>query len=350
MFNGNEDEDLVDLHLSQAGLITLLESEDEDGNCWEKEKAPNDVSTTALQDQHEAWFCPFVPSSETRINYLMTVIGNELNSNDVIYDLGCGDGRVLTSLGQRFHCQCVGVDIDPKLIETARTNVINTIPADLKSLFSWRCDDACTMALDSPAPTVIILYLVPSALLQMETVMKHLWSTLNNLTIITLVYRFKGWHADDENQKEGIFLYHCKDSQQRRPFCCSVATASEEVGSGNANEDDDDDEEEEEEEEIASSGVVCGLFEDMDSDFSSSEEENEETEESGNAAGKKTLSSAPSWRNSMRLGGKHNRTSQNETEKQDEAKVNVQEEKGVEKEETEKEEVIAGTFKKRLKF
>jgi len=154
MFNGKEDEHLIDLHLSQAGLLTLLESEDEDGNCWEvKHEEAQTVTTTALDNQDKAWMCPYVPSSATRIQHLLGVVGSGgLNSTDVVYDLGCGDGRVLISFGEKFHCKCVGVDIDPKLIEAARNNATKVVPAELQSLFSFRCDDACTMQLDSPYP------------------------------------------------------------------------------------------------------------------------------------------------------------------------------------------------------
>jgi len=42
---------------------------------------------------------------------------------EVLYDLGCGDGRVLTAAVQEFGCKAVGIEIDPRIAEIARENV-----------------------------------------------------------------------------------------------------------------------------------------------------------------------------------------------------------------------------------
>jgi len=43
--------------------------------------------------------------------------------NEVLYDLGCGDGRVLIEAVQEFGCKAVGIEIDPRIAEIARENV-----------------------------------------------------------------------------------------------------------------------------------------------------------------------------------------------------------------------------------
>jgi SAM-dependent methyltransferase len=46
-----------------------------------------------------------------------------VKKDDVLFDLGCGDGRILISAAQRYGCRAVGVDIDPKRVKQSRENV-----------------------------------------------------------------------------------------------------------------------------------------------------------------------------------------------------------------------------------
>jgi precorrin-6B methylase 2 len=45
-----------------------------------------------------------------------------VKKEDVVYDLGCGDGRILIAAAQRYGCRSVGVDIDPKRVIQSRIN------------------------------------------------------------------------------------------------------------------------------------------------------------------------------------------------------------------------------------
>lgn len=47
----------------------------------------------------------------------------DLGANDVLYDLGCGDGRILIAAVERFGCRAVGIEIDPRVARIARENV-----------------------------------------------------------------------------------------------------------------------------------------------------------------------------------------------------------------------------------
>lgn len=50
-------------------------------------------------------------------------IKKKLGSSDVIFDLGCGDGRLLTAAALQVGCQCFGYDIDKSAIEQAKDNI-----------------------------------------------------------------------------------------------------------------------------------------------------------------------------------------------------------------------------------
>jgi len=42
---------------------------------------------------------------------------------EVVYDLGCGDGRVLVEAASKFGCKAVGIEIDPRIVEIARKKI-----------------------------------------------------------------------------------------------------------------------------------------------------------------------------------------------------------------------------------
>ena len=74
---------------------------------------------------------------------------------DVVYDVGCGDGRIVIAAARQFGTRGVGVDIEPYWIEESRRNAELAGCADL---VTFHVQDALTVDL-SPA-TVVMLYLV----------------------------------------------------------------------------------------------------------------------------------------------------------------------------------------------
>ena len=47
----------------------------------------------------------------------------QIQKDDLIYDLGCGDGRILVLAAQKYGCRGVGYDIDPERVIASRENV-----------------------------------------------------------------------------------------------------------------------------------------------------------------------------------------------------------------------------------
>jgi len=54
---------------------------------------------------------PWVPSSMQVIHQMMKMA--EVGPEDVVYDLGCGDGRIVLVAAMRYHARAVGIEIDP---------------------------------------------------------------------------------------------------------------------------------------------------------------------------------------------------------------------------------------------
>lgn len=64
---------------------------------------------------------PFITSADLVIEKMVEVA--ELSENDLVYDLGCGDGRILISAALASGCRGIGFDIDPQRVAEARENV-----------------------------------------------------------------------------------------------------------------------------------------------------------------------------------------------------------------------------------
>src|SRR5205807_4036866 len=47
----------------------------------------------------------------------------KVTKNDVVYDLGCGDGRIVVTAGKKYGAKAVGVDIDPVRVQEALARV-----------------------------------------------------------------------------------------------------------------------------------------------------------------------------------------------------------------------------------
>lgn len=98
---------------------------------------------------------PYVPTDDAVVAAMLRLAG--VGSSDVIYDLGCGDGRILIHAAKHFGARGVGVDIDPFRITECRekarkARVEHLVRFECKSFFEVDLRDA----------TLVTLYLLPS--------------------------------------------------------------------------------------------------------------------------------------------------------------------------------------------
>jgi 23S rRNA G2445 N2-methylase RlmL len=62
----------------------------------------------------------FVPTPNEVVDKMLEMA--KVTPKDVVYDLGCGDGRIVITAAQKFGARAVGVDIDPRRIQEATAN------------------------------------------------------------------------------------------------------------------------------------------------------------------------------------------------------------------------------------
>jgi methylase of polypeptide subunit release factors len=104
---------------------------------------------------------PFVPTTDEAVQAMLKLA--DVKVSDTVYDLGCGDGRIVIAAAKNFGARAVGVDIDPVRIKEARENakkagVENRVKFVEEDLFKADFHDA----------TVVTLFLLPQVNLQLK--------------------------------------------------------------------------------------------------------------------------------------------------------------------------------------
>lgn len=99
---------------------------------------------------------PFLATPPDVVERMLTLAGT--TSRDVVYDLGCGDGRIVIAAARRFGARGVGVDIDRSLIAKAQAAARE---AGVDHLVIFKVQDAMTV--DVSDATVVTLYLLAAS-------------------------------------------------------------------------------------------------------------------------------------------------------------------------------------------
>jgi cyclopropane fatty-acyl-phospholipid synthase-like methyltransferase len=107
----------------------------------------------ALFTQTAAPPVPFVATAPDVVDRMLALA--RVDARDVVYDLGCGDGRIVIAAARTFGARGVGVDIDPVRIAEAQANARR---AGVEHLVTFRLQDA--LETDVMDATVVTLYML----------------------------------------------------------------------------------------------------------------------------------------------------------------------------------------------
>jgi SAM-dependent methyltransferase len=95
---------------------------------------------------------PFVPSPMLVVERMLKLA--EIKKDDVIYDMGSGDGRILIEAAKQYGARGVGVDLNATLVEQARRDAAEQ---GVSHLVEFRAADGLTV--DISEATVVTLYM-----------------------------------------------------------------------------------------------------------------------------------------------------------------------------------------------
>jgi precorrin-6B methylase 2 len=139
-----------------------------------------------LRDRPGPDLAAYMPTPEPIVEQLLRFA--EVGSGDVLYDLGCGDGRVVIRAATKYGIRAVGVDVNPRRILEARVNAERSGVADR---VEFRAEDAKTTNVADA--TVVSLYLSPEGNLRL---MERLREQLRpGSRIVAYAHGIAGWPA-----------------------------------------------------------------------------------------------------------------------------------------------------------
>jgi cyclopropane fatty-acyl-phospholipid synthase-like methyltransferase len=121
----------------------------------------------------------------------------KVTQDDVVYDLGCGDGRIVVAAVKKHGAKAVGVEIDPKLLQQARANVK---AAKVQGLVTIREEDL--FKTDITDATVVTLYLNDKANLALMPILKK--SLKPGARIVSHTWDMGDWKPDKTLIATGI--------------------------------------------------------------------------------------------------------------------------------------------------
>lgn len=111
------------------GIVSCTQQRELDAQA--QPTAPATETTQPVKDtetEQRAPDAPYVPTPQEVVNQMLELAN--VTKNDVVYDLGSGDGRIPITAAQKYGARAVGIDIDPELIREARENAKKAGVAD----------------------------------------------------------------------------------------------------------------------------------------------------------------------------------------------------------------------------
>ena len=140
----------------------------------------------------------FVPTPGDIVDTMLKMAA--VTKRDTVYDLGCGDGRIVITAAQRYGAHGVGIDIDPERVEEATANVRKAGVADRVRIIRGDLFEA-----DISAATVVTLYLLTELNLKLRP---KLLRDLNPGTrVVSHAFAMGDWKPERTADVSGTMVY-----------------------------------------------------------------------------------------------------------------------------------------------
>ena len=132
---------------------------------------------------------PYVPTTEEAVKAMLKLAG--VKKTDIVYDLGCGDGRIVIEAAKTYGARGVGIDIDPQRIKEARENAKK---ADVENLVRFEENDL--FKADIHEATVVTLFLLTNINLKLRP--KLLQDLKPGTRVVSNTFDMGDWKPDKE--------------------------------------------------------------------------------------------------------------------------------------------------------
>jgi SAM-dependent methyltransferase len=142
---------------------------------------------------------PYVPTPPEVVDAMLKLA--RVKKGDLVYDLGCGDGRIVIAAAKKYGARGVGFDIDPERIAEATENakkegVTGQVQFVKKDLFEADLKEA----------TVITMYLLPQVNLRLRP--KLMAELKPGTRLVSHAFDMGDWKAEKEETIDGRRIYY----------------------------------------------------------------------------------------------------------------------------------------------
>ncbi|BDI19911.1 RNA methyltransferase [Nostoc cf. commune SO-36] len=157
------------------------------------------ATTPTTQPQERPGDVPYVPTPQPVVDAMLEVA--KVNKDDVLYDLGSGNGIIVNTAAQKFGTRGVGIDINPERIQEANENakkagVTDRVKFVQQDLFNTDFSEA----------TVVTLYLLPEVNLKLRP--KLLSQLKPGTRIVSHAFDMGDWKPDQTVNVDGKTVYY----------------------------------------------------------------------------------------------------------------------------------------------
>jgi len=127
---------------------------------------------------------PYVSSPQPIVQKMLETA--RLKSGETLFDLGCGDGRILVAAAQGFGAKAVGVELSPSLVKKTRQMLeTQNLQEQVKII------EGDMMAVDVSQANVVALYLLTDANEQLRPKLER--ELKPGARVVSLEFKIKGW-------------------------------------------------------------------------------------------------------------------------------------------------------------
>jgi trans-aconitate methyltransferase len=150
----------------------------------------------------------YVPTPQEVVDEMLKLA--RVGKNDILYDLGSGDGRIPVTAAKRFGIRAYGIDIDPQRIQEANENakkngVTNLVQFRNEDLFKSKFSDA----------TVVTLYLLPDLNVKLRP--RLLAELKPGTRIVSHQFDMGTWQPDKKVELNGRTIYLWTIPERKSP-------------------------------------------------------------------------------------------------------------------------------------
>ena len=140
---------------------------------------------------------PYVPTKPAVVEGMLRLAN--LKKGDILYDLGCGDGRIVVSAAKNYGVTAVGYDIDPERIAEANANAKAAGVTDKVKFVNANLFDT-----DLTKATVITMYLLPTVNMELRPKILKLKP---GTRIVSHAFDMGDWAPEKTEMVDGATLY-----------------------------------------------------------------------------------------------------------------------------------------------